>query len=145
MRTALWCLAILLLCAQAAQANAAKPAPIGCPPELASSVIQINAGPGWRPFVAAPLPLHSAGMSAGPPQSLSQLRGMDLQRKGESPKTLYELGGVGYEEGKWLDCSYGRAGEVSISRRLDDALSSCVITHSARSRSQRERIEISCR
>jgi hypothetical protein len=136
---------VLLLCAFVAGSAAAKPPAITCPDELAPSAIRVNGGAQWRPFVAYPLKLYSAGMSAGPPETLSQLRGVDLQRKGEPDKTLYELAGGGFEQGKWLDCNYGAAGEISISRRLDDKFSSCVVAHFARNPSERQRVEVMCK
>ena len=90
--------------------------------------------------------LHSAGMSAGPPQPLSQLWGDDPQRMGEPERTLYRLGGVGYEEGKWLDCNYGAAGEVSISRPLDDRLQECIIAEIKAERpGAQRRVDIWCK
>jgi hypothetical protein len=69
---------------------------------------------------------------------------VDLHKKGEQPSTLYEFGRVGYDRGKWLACNYGEAGELSISRRLDDSLRACVITHFEQVRNEPRRITISC-
>lgn len=133
----------LLPCVAAADNPAV--APPSCPRELPASSIQIRAGAEWRPFVEFSLPLHSASMSSGPPESLSQLRGVDLHQRGEPPSTLYEFGKVGYERGKWLACNYGEAGELTISRRLDDSLTACTITHFKGRANQPRRIDVSCK
>jgi hypothetical protein len=116
-----------------------------CPEELAAASIKVAVGEPWRPFVERSLDLYSATMSSGPPETLSQLRGVDLNKRGDPPSTLYEFGRVGYEDGKWLNCQYGEGGEITISRRLDDSLKSCVITHTKRSARERERVRIACK
>lgn len=70
---------------------------------------------------------------------------MDLHKKGQPEKTRYEFGKTGFEEGKWLDCTYGRAGEVSISRRLGDAMTLCVITNLEGPKTYPQRIQIDCK
>jgi hypothetical protein len=134
--------ALLFSISFSASAGNAQPS---CPDELPPSSVSVAAGEPWRPFVEHPLGLHSATMSSGPPETLSQLRGVDLSKRGDPPSTLYEFGRVGYEDGKWLNCRYGEAGEITIARRLDDALKSCVITHTKRSPREREKVRITCK
>jgi hypothetical protein len=81
-------------------------------------------------------------MSAGPPESERQLRGEAVDRKGMTTK--YELGHVGMEQGRWLDCRYGRAGELLVSRRLDERLKRCTVTHFELVPGEPRRISIVC-
>lgn len=123
----------------------AAPSRPTCPDQLDTSAIRVTVSAPWVSFVELPLALHSASMASGPPEALSQLRGVSLERKGEPSSTQYEFGTIGDEGGKWLNCSYGGKGEVSISRRLDDSVKECTITHTARSPRERERVIIACK
>ena len=81
-------------------------------------------------------------MSGGAPETLTILRGEPQPVKKGAYKTLY---GFSAGEEKWLDCDYGEAGEISMSRRLDDRLKQCVITILPDLRDQPRRIAVDCR
>ncbi len=118
---------------------------VRCPAEIQPTSLKANTPSEWVPFAALPLRLHTAGMSAGPPESLLRLRGDAVNGDLKAYSTSYALGGSGFEEGKWLDCFYGEAGEISISRRLDDWLTLCMITLFELKAEKVRRIEIECR
>ncbi len=120
----------------------AAPQRFQCPEEIDPQAITIAAPAGWHPYPAFPLQLLGAGMSAGAPESEAHLRGEPLDAKGG--KTLYELGSIRVEDGKWLDCRYGDSGEIQMSRRLDDSLKRCTITHARPVKGTPRRIDISC-
>jgi hypothetical protein len=126
-------------------ADAARPADfkeIKCPDQIAAADVSIARRNDWQPHVDYALPLFGAGMSSGPPESEMQLRGEPLDAKGNA--TSYEFGS-GSAEQRWLDCHYGRAGEVTLSRKLDDRIRQCVITHFKEVQGEPRRIAIRCR
>ena len=120
----------------------ATPQVIQCPAEISPQAITVAAPAGWQPYASFPLPLFGAGMSAGAPDSEAHLRGEPLDAKGA--KTLYELGGITVADGKWLDCLYGRSGEMQLSRRLDDRTRRCTISHGKAVEGEPRRIDIRC-
>lgn len=133
----------LVVSAFVAQAEAhAKAGPVTCPLEIQQSSIKVSANPGWVPHVTFPLRLYSAGMSGGAPGSLLVLRGQPQPAKKGVYKTLYDFS-AGDE--KWLDCDYGDAGEISMSRRLDDGLTQCVITILPDIPAKPRRLTVECR
>lgn len=50
-----------------------------------------------------------------------------------------------YPEGKWLQCSYGVLGEVTLSRKMDDGISLCEVTYRKGSKAGQNAIHIDCR
>lgn len=129
-------------CLLLAQATAhAKSDQIACSLEIRPPSITVKGEKGWVPFVPFPLRLYSAGMSGGAPETLTILRGEPQPAKKSTYKTLY---GFSTDEEKWLDCDYGEAGEISMSRRLDDQFTQCVITILPDLRGQPRRIAVDC-
>lgn len=118
--------------------------PTECPAQLSPASINVQS-PGWIPYVQYPLYLASAGMSAGPPESLAVLRGEQVSRKGPPESTRYVFGDVEKEHGRWLDCGYGTDSPITLSRRLDDSLKECLVTYMKRSRDGRQGIIIRCK
>ena len=111
-----------------------------CPAEISPGDINIVARPGWKTHAPYSLPLFGAGMSAGPPESEMTLHGEPLDAKGDS--TSYSFGGP--DEERWLDCRYGRSGEFTMSRRLDNGIKQCVITHFKLAPGNPRRVDIRC-
>lgn len=67
------------------------------------------------------------------------------ERKKKGQTTLsYRLEGR-YPDGKWLQCSYGVHGEVTLSRRMDDSVSVCEFTYRKGSKAGQNEIDIDCR
>lgn len=120
----------------------AKPDQIACPLEIRPPSITVKGENGWVPYVPFPLRLYSAGMSGGAPETLTILRGEPQPAKKGTYKTLY---GFNRGDEKWLDCDYGEAGEISMSKRLDDRLERCVITIFPDLRDRPRRIIVDCR
>lgn len=131
---------VVSTCAEAAPAVEFKG--IQCPNEIAAADISVARHNEWQAHVDYSLPLFGAGMSGGPPESEMQLRGEPLDARGNA--TSYEFGS-GSAEQRWLDCHYGRSGEVTLSRKLDDRIRRCVITHFKQVQGEPRRIDIRCR
>lgn len=133
-------IAMALLAVTSAQAG--EPRQLQCPDELTPGEVKVTTRAGWQTHVPYSLPLFGAGMSAGSPESEMQLRGEPLDAKGSS--TAYRFGGGGPNEERWLDCRYGRSGEFTMSRRLDDKIRQCVIKHHKLEPGNPRRVEIRC-
>jgi hypothetical protein len=118
---------------------------VECPTEIPPSAVQVVNMPGWKMFIQFPLYLSSAGMSAGPPESLAVLRGESLNRSDSGQSTRYEFGDMGLEHGKWLDCGYGTGSQITLSKRLDDALRECTVTYLKSKRPDKQNIKITCK
>lgn len=117
---------------------------IECPAEISQPSILVHA-PGWKPYIQFPLYLASAGISAGPPESLAVLRGEPLNKKGQPESTRFEFGEMGFDQGKWLDCGYGIGSPITLSKRLDDSLKECVVSYLKQVRPDRQGIRILCK
>jgi hypothetical protein len=121
----------------------ASPQRIACPQQISADSVKIAPLPGWRTYAPYALPLYGAGMSAGPPESETQLRGEPLDKAGLT--VVYEFGRAGMEGGRWLDCLYGRAGEFLMSMRLDDRVRQCMISHGRLVVGEVRQVSIDCR
>jgi hypothetical protein len=117
---------------------------IECPAEISQTSIQVHT-PGWKPYIQYPLYLASAGISAGPPESLAVLRGEPLNKKGQPESTRFVFGEMGFDQGKWLDCGYGIGSPITLSKRLNDNLKECVVTYLKPVRPDRQDIKILCK
>lgn len=103
-----------------------------------------NVGGGWRPYVAAPLYLHSVAPIDGPPERLGQLMGKQVKTGRDVWTDRYDLRGR-FPQGKWLQCSYGMLNEVVLSKRLDDSITSCTIKGKKGEKAGQNVFSVDCR
>jgi len=115
--------------------------PPQCLPELPASAVKVMPGTGWTVFMDRPFYLSGARMSAGPPETLTVLRGEDVGKNAVSYG--YDASGPG--PGLWLDCLYGEGGEIVISRGITGKYRECLITRRKRERGEQARVEVSCK
>ena len=99
---------------------------IDCPLTLdASSFHMTETSMEWTPFVPAFLPVRSASVNAGPAARAGQAPSLSTTKGNRFVQTWNFEGS--YPAGKWISCGYGRANQVLLSKRLDDATSQCVV------------------
>src|SRR5450830_34367 len=138
---------ILGLGSAAALHGVALAAPViyQCPKSIAAEAVSVTApDSNWKPFVSSPLYLHGAAPADGPPERLGILRGEDPRKTKVGLTQTFSLAGT-YPEGKWLRCDYGTLGEVSLSRRLADAVTQCTVTTMKGSNAGENEVMIQCR
>lgn len=118
---------------------------LACPESVPAISITLNAVPaGWTPYVDSPLYLSAAAPIDGAPERRGQLvPGGERTKKGHTILS-YRLEGS-YPDGKWLQCSYGAHGEVTLSKRMDDSVSLCEFTYRKGSKAGQNEIDIDCR
>ena len=123
----------------------AMAASLACPASVPATSISLTALPsGWTPYIDSPLYLNAASPIDGAPERRGQLV-PSAERKEKGQTTLsYRLEGR-YPDGKWLQCSYGVHGEVTLSRRMDDSVSVCELTYRKGSKAGQNAIDIDCR
>ncbi|MEX0143834.1 hypothetical protein MRBLMS1_004741 [Massilia sp. LMS1-1-1.1] len=123
----------------------AMAAPLACPASVPATSISLTAVPsGWTPYIDGPLYLNAASPIDGAPERRGQLvPSAERKRKGQTTLS-YRLEGR-YPDGKWLQCSYGVHGEVTLSRRMDDSVSVCELTYRKGSKAGQNEIDIDCR
>lgn len=126
-------------------AQGAVVASLACPTSVPATSISLTAvPPGWTPYIDSPLYLSAAAPIDGAPERRGQLV-PSAERKKKGQTTLsYRLEGR-YPDGKWLQCSYGVHGEVTLSRRMDDSVSVCELTYRKGSKAGQNAIDIDCR
>ncbi|WP_373994880.1 STY0301 family protein [Duganella sp. HH105] len=56
----------------------------------------------------------------------------------------YNLDGP-YPDGKWMQCGYGEHDEMTLSKRIADHISVCVITYGKATKTSQQQIQINCR
>lgn len=120
---------LLTTCLAAFTVNApAATITIECPAKFPREQIKFTGTPaGWTPYTRSSLEVTTAEMLYGPPSSYTYAiptkhtegKRRDVATWGFSP---------GPETEKWLQCGYGAASEVSISRPLPAATSECTVT-----------------
>ena len=123
----------------------AMPAPLACPASVPATSISLTAVPsGWTPYIDGPLYLNAASPIDGAPERRGQLVPSGERKKKGQTTFSYRLEGR-YPDGKWLQCSYGAHGEVTLSRRMDDSVSVCELTYRKGSKAGQNEIDIDCR
>lgn len=124
--------------------SAATSLPI-CPTSIPETSIKLEPVPaGWTSYIASPLYLSSAAPVDGPPQRKGELV-PTAQRKAKGRTIfVYQLDGT-FPEGKWLQCSYGEHGQVTLSKRIDDRVGRCEVSYRQGSKAGQNEIGIDCR
>ncbi|XLZ68826.1 STY0301 family protein [Massilia sp. SR12] len=136
---------ILMKCAGAALLAWAGSCHASCPAQISQPSVAItDVADGWRPYIAAPLYLHSVAISDGPPERLGQLKGRQVRSDSNAWTDTYDLHGP-YPEGKWLQCSYGMLNEIVLSRRLDDSITACTIEGKKGGKAGQNVFSVACR
>lgn len=125
--------------------QAAVTASYACPASVPATSISLTAVPsGWTTYIDSPLYLSAASPIDGAPERRGQLVPSEERKKKGQTTLSYRLEGR-YPDGKWLQCSYGVHGEVTLSRRMDDSVSVCELTYRKGSKAGQHEIDIDCR
>ena len=126
-------------------AKAAMPAAHACPDSVPAESISLTGVPAdWTPYIGGPLYLSAAAPIDGAAQRRGQLVPSGERTKQGRTTLSYRLEGR-YPDGKWLQCSYGVHGEVTLSRRMDDSVSLCQFTYKKGRKAGQNEIDIDCR
>ena len=126
-------------------AQATMAASYACPDSVPAASISLTGVPaGWTPYIDSPLYLSAAAPIDGAPERRGQLVPSGERKKKGQTTLSYRLEGR-YPDGKWLQCSYGVHGEVTLSKRMDDSVSVCEFTYRKGSKAGQNEIEIDCR
>lgn len=126
-------------------AQATMAASYACPESVPAASISLTGVPaGWTPYIGSPLYLSAAAPIDGAPERRGQLVPSGERKKKGQTTLSYRLEGR-YPDGKWLQCSYGVHGEVTLSRRMDDSVSLCEFTYRKGSKAGQNEIDIDCR
>ena len=124
--------------------HAATLVSLACPVSVPATSISLTAVPvGWTAYVNGPLYLSAAAPIDGAPERKGQLvPSGEHTRKGQTT-IVYRLEG-NYPDGKWLQCSYGEHGEVTLSRKMDDSVSQCAFTYKKGRKAGQSDIHLAC-
>jgi hypothetical protein len=116
------CLGLLAASASAATIK------IECPGKFPREQIAFTGTPaGWTPYTRSSLEVTTAEMLSGPPSSYTYLVPFKYTEGKRRDVAVWGFA-PGPETEKWLQCGYGAASEVSISRPLPAATSQCTVT-----------------
>ena len=110
------------------QSTPAVPLRVACPKEVPDAAIQLAAtSNGWKPYKSSPLKLHSAAPTGGPPEMNADLADFSTKRDARGRVDTYDLSPP-HPGGVWIKCGYGASNEITLHKRLDDAITQCTIT-----------------
>ena len=116
-----------------------------CPPSIADTSIKLDPVPaGWTAYIASPLYLKSAAPIDGPPQRKGELVPTAERKSTGQTIFVWQLEGV-FPDGKWLQCSYGEYGQVTLSKRMEESVSPCEVRYKKGSTAGQNEIGIDCR
>lgn len=93
---------------------------VACPAVLPAEAITVRAPAGWTSVTTSFTRLTGAGMMAGPPESMAELKPDTRDRM--NPRWTFAP-----EYEKWMTCGYGSA--LQISKRLDDSTTACTVRY----------------
>lgn len=116
-------------CAGVLLANASgSTVTIECPKKFPAEQITFVGTPaGWTPHARSSLEVTTAEWLYGPPSSYEYAS--PTKYREENRRDVATWGFTpGPEMKKWLQCGYGSASEVSLSRPLPDTTSECTVT-----------------
>ncbi|MGO4381661.1 STY0301 family protein [Pseudoduganella sp. RAF53_2] len=100
-----------------------------CPASIPEKSIHLtDVAPEWKVYVGAPLYLHSAAPTNGPPEQLGELADFTERSAKREWSRTYELDGQ-FPNGKWLACMYGEGDQVSLGMRLPESVKSCTFVY----------------
>ncbi|KAB8042293.1 STY0301 family protein [Janthinobacterium aquaticum] len=126
-------------------AQSAPSTQLACPESIPATSIQLQPVPsGWTPYVDGPLYLSGAAPIDGRPQRRGQLVPGSERKQQRWSVARYRLEGS-YPDGKWLQCSYGAYGEISLSKRLDDGVRFCEISYRKGGKAGQGEVRVDCR
>lgn len=116
-----------------------------CPTSIDEPSIKLqNIPAGWLPYVASPMYLSSAAPTDGPPQEKGELADYAENYKKNEKTYTYDLDGR-YPHGKWLECSYGEYGQISLGQRLDDSITQCAFRYKKGQKAGQKDILVQCK
>lgn len=117
---------------------------VECPTSINGRSIQLTNPPqGWKPFVPDSLYLHSAAPIDGPPEQLGALAEFTETRHGKEISYTFRLDS-NFPDGKWIKCSYGVNGEITLSKRINDNVTQCTFAYRKGIKAGQHAIKISC-
>lgn len=100
-----------------------------CPLHVPGASISVTAPAGWVGSVAHGMPrLAEYGMMAGAPETMTYLVPSSTKAGKNSGSSTWVFA-AGDE--KWVYCRYGASGLIQLTKRLDDAATSCTITRAS--------------
>ena len=116
-----------------------------CPSSIADTSIKLDPVPaGWTAYIAGPLYLNSAAPIDGPPQRKGELVPTAERKAKGQTIFVWQLEGA-FPDGKWLQCSYGEYGQVTLSKRMEDSVRRCEVSYKKGSKAGQNEIGIDCR
>lgn len=101
---------------------------VTCPAKFpAEQIAFVDTPAGWTPFAPSSLEVSSAQVMYGPPASYTYAAPNSSREEKRKVTEKWALA-PGAESPKWLQCGYGGAAEITLSRPLPAATSECTIT-----------------
>jgi hypothetical protein len=137
---------MLTACIGALMTNAsAATITIACPEKFPREQISFTGTPaGWTPYTRSSLEVTTAEMLSGPPSSYTYLVPFKYTEGKRRDVAMWGFA-PGAETEKWLQCGYGAASEVSISRPLPAATSECTVTRTKDANSNVTKVVAVCK
>ena len=115
-----------------------------CPSKIDASHVKLTyAEDGWTPFVESHLRLTSVSFMDGPPEKIGHLKPLTTSKYKKNDSDTFTFEG-NFPNGKWLSCLYDGT-QISLSKKIDDALRVCVVTQFKEKKYGRNSFEINCK
>lgn len=116
-----------------------------CPAEISAASVKIEPVPkDWVAWTPARLKLSSAGLMAGAPQTMTDLKPYSISNNKRQSVAVWEFDSAVYPDGVWLSCSYGAQGEVMLSRKIETSYRKCTVTSMTAAKALATDIEVAC-
>jgi len=128
------------------QGHAAEVDRLNCPPSvpITMSPAGVHALQDWRIEGGRVLYLNSATPIAGPPEQRGNLAEYTSRRGKNVWSYTYNLE-RDFPDGKWLECGYGTHNQLTLSRRLPDAIKACTFLYRRGEKAGQFDVKIDCR
>lgn len=124
---------------------AASSQALQCPAEISAASVKIEPLPkDWVAWTPARLKLSSAGLMAGAPQTMTDLKPYSISNNKRQSVAVWEFDSAVYPDGVWLYCSYGAQGEVMLSRKIETSYRKCSVTSRKAVKAPAADIEVAC-
>jgi len=131
-RTCAWA---MIMTATAIPSSVAFPNPstmyeISCPPLLEMKAVAFVGAVvpnGWKPYMPSSLEVRTAQLMYGPPEAQRPAIPLSHADNKLARTANWDFTDIPEDE-KWLSCGYGLGGELTLSKPLPRAISTCTVT-----------------
>jgi hypothetical protein len=119
-----------------------------CPSQITETGLQLLKGPvGWVAYQGGTMRLEAAGFMAGPPSTKTDLKPWSSEEIRGARTAIWKFDPDSFldSDGLWLSCAYGKAQNVTLSRKIRSDYAECRVAYSTNKGDPSHHIVVTCK